>query len=106
MPRSGILKDKLQIWRKNVIKNEFGEYNEEWYLYYTIRAYIKKKSGREILTNDEVFDTVNLIIQIRNQIDITDMDNVKYKDKMYKVEFIQEDDTGRFLTIKASKINE
>ena len=106
MSRSGALKHTLELWRKTVAKNSYGENQETWELYKQIRAYVHRRSGSEEVTNDEVFDVIRLNITVRNQVDVQEMDRIKYFGKMYIIEFIQPDDTGRWLNLRCTKLNE
>lgn len=106
MGRSGALRQRIEIWRKVVDKNEYGEYTETWQFHTYIRAYVYHKSGFETISNEEIFDAIKLRIQIRNQADVQEMDRIKYFGKMYQIDFIQPDDIGRWLMLHCSKLNE
>lgn len=104
--RSGALRKRIELWRKTVSKNEFGEYSEEWNLYKYVRAYNHRHYGDQGLDNNEIFDSIHIRIVVRNQTDMTEMDRLFVDGHMYTIDFIQPDDTGRWNQIRCSKINE
>lgn len=104
--RSGAIVRKVELWKKNVTRNSFGEQQEDWYLFKKIRAYTHMRSGRQTIDNDEVFDTIKIRLQVRNQHDIKEFDRIKYQGNMYVIDFIQLDLTTRWLTISCERLNE
>jgi len=106
MGRSGALQLKLEIWRKEVIKNDYGEYTETWVFHKPIRAYVYRNAGRQVIDNEEVFDLIRIRVMVRNQTDVEEMDRIKYAGHFYQIDFIQPDDTRRWLTLHCTKINE
>ena len=106
MARSGMLNRRIELWRKTSTKNEYGEYDESWALLSTVRAYVHRNTGVQTVDNDEVFNTTKLNLSLRKQLNITDMDRFKVEGNLYQIEFIQSDDTYRWLTIRCTRINE
>jgi len=106
MERSGALNRRIQLWRKTSVKNEFGEYNEDWALNRQIRANVLNHIGNKGIDNDEVFNVVRLRITVRNQTDINEMDRLFVFGKFYQIDFIRPDDTNRWLQLRCTKINE
>ena len=106
MSRSGALKWFIELYKKDVVKNDYGEYSEQWLHYKDVRAYVFSKKGRQLTDNEEIFDTITIDIKVRNQTDIEEMDRIKYNGKMYQIDFIQPDDTRRWLYLKCERLNE
>ncbi len=106
MERSGALNRTIELWRKTSIKNDYGEYSEEWNLNRHIRAYVHNYIGNKTLTNDEVFSVIRLRITVRNQSDINEMDRLLVFGKFYQIDFIRPDDTNRWLSLRCTRINE
>lgn len=104
--RSGALVRRVELWKKTVTKNSYGEYDEDWNKVKDLRSYTMRKSGRQTEANDEVFDLIRIRIKVRNQHDIAEMDRVKYFGNMYQIDFIQPDQSLRWLVIHCSRINE
>jgi SPP1 family predicted phage head-tail adaptor len=104
--RSGQLNRKIELWRKTVTKNEFGEYVTDWQLHSYVRAYVHNHYGNQDLENNEVFDSIKIRITTRRQIDVTEMDRFKINGDMYDITFIQPDDTYRWNHIRCLRINE
>jgi len=106
MERSGALNRRIAVWRKTAVKNEFGEYDENWSELRLVRAYVLNHIGNKGVDNDEVFNVVRLRINVRNQTDINEMDRVFVFGKFYQIDFIRPDDTNRWLQLRCTKINE
>lgn len=104
--RSGAIVKKVELWKKDVSKNNFGEYAEEWKFVKKMNSYTDRRSGRQTVVNDEIFDSISVRIKVRNQHDIREMDRVKYFNNMYEIDFIQPDLSERWLTLHCSRINE
>jgi SPP1 family predicted phage head-tail adaptor len=104
--RSGMLNKVIELWKKSVTKGDYGEITEAWAFNRNIRAYVHKTSGSQTIENDEVFDFIRLDVSIRNQTNIAEVDRLKINGSMYLIEFIQPDDTDRWLLIRCARINE
>jgi len=104
--RSGSLVRRVELWKKTSTKNSFGEYTEVWSKSKDLRSYTYKKSGAQTEANDEIFDLIRLRIRVRNQHDIDEQDRIKYYGNMYQIEFIQPDESRRWLMIFCNRINE
>lgn len=104
--RSGAIRKRVELWKKTTIKNNFGEYAETWEKIKSLRSYTGRRSGRQVIENDEIFDSIRIIIQVRNQHNIKEMDRIKYYGNFYQIDFIQPDLTERWLKIHCSRINE
>lgn len=107
MGRSGALTRRVELWRKETTKGEYGEIEEVWEKINDLRSYTIRRSGRQTNVNDEEFNSINIRIQIRNQYDIREQDRVKYYGNMYDVTFLQPMDMyERWLMIHCSRVNE
>jgi len=104
--RSGILTKRVELWKKTTTQNGFGGLSEIWTKYASLRAFISARSGIQTIVNDESFDLIRLIIKVRNQYSIKEMDRIKYNDNLYQIDFIQPDVSDRWLTINCTRINE
>jgi head-tail adaptor len=106
MERSGSLNRRVELWRKLVSKNTYGEYTESWSFNRYIRSYNHAHLGSQGIDNNEVFDSIRLRLTVRNQTSIVENDRLKVDGKMFIIDFIQPDDTRRWLHIRCSRINE
>jgi len=104
--RNGALRDIIEQWRKNTVKNDYGELTEQWVKLRDLRVYVHRKYGDTITDNDEVFNTVTVTISLRNQADIIENDRLLIDNDFYYIDFIQPDDTNRWLTVRCTKLNE
>ena len=104
--RSGGISKLVELWKKAVTKDAYGGTKEDWMFHKNIRSFTFRKKGGETIANDEVFDTIKIKMQVRNQHDIEEMDRIKYASKMYIITFIQPDVSERWLTIECERLNE
>jgi len=104
--RSGAISKRVELWKKELEKNSYGEYTETWSKTKDLRSYTFKRSGRQGLENDEIFDLIRLRISVRNQHDIQEQDRIKYADNMYQIDFLQPDFSGMWLSITCTRVNE
>lgn len=104
--RAGILKNIVEIQRKQTNKNEFGETVESWQTLKSIRAGVKFISGTETDQNKEVFYQERILITIRTKSGITHQDRIKYNSVKYAIKAINYDSLNQTEQITAEKINE
>lgn len=103
--RSGALSKRVELWKKTVENNK-GERTETWSFNKNLRSFTSRKSGKQVIDSDEIFDLIKIRITVRNQHDIREQDRIKYFGNMYYIDFIQPDVTERFLTITCIRLNE
>jgi len=71
-----------------------------------MRADVKRKKGDEIVDNNEVFDAVDLVVTVRNQHDIKEMDRLKIDGQMYIIKFINTAHRSLWKVIECRRLNE
>lgn len=106
MIRSGAISRQVELWKKSVVKNDYGEYIESWSFDKKMRAYTHMQSGRQLMSNDEVFDSMRIRLSLRNQHKIIEQDRIKYLDNMYYVDHVQFSYDRRWSTIVCRRLNE
>lgn len=104
--RSGAISRTVELWKKSVVKNDYGEMAETWNKIKDLRAFVRRRSGRDQINSSENFYEIRIVVEIRNQHDIEEQDRIKYDGNMYMIEFIQPNYTQRWLTLICARINE
>ena len=104
--RSGAIRKRVELWKKNTSKNKYGEYVETWVYEKPLRAYKGHVRGFQTIQNDEVFDINWIKIFVRNQHDIREQDRIIVNGIKYTIEHIKPDDTERWLHITCKRIND
>jgi len=104
--RSGALNRTVEWWIKETTRSSSGALNEVWVKRKTIRAYTYQKKGRQVEDNMEIFNTIMIDVKIRNQHNIKEFDRIRYMDNFYSIEFMQLDDSKRFLMLRCMRIND
>lgn len=106
MFRSGRLRRKIQIYRKVVVKNDYGALTETWSLWKTVRGDEMILRGREMIESKEDFDSIKSEFVVRNIHSIRDSDRIKYDGYLYKIDVMKPGYHRRYLTIRATRVNE
>lgn len=104
--RSGALHRTVEWWVSKRVQSASGSVDEEWVKQKDIRAYIFQKKGRQTEVNQEVFNIVTIDVKVRNQHDIKEFDRIKYMGNFYSIEFMQLDNSWRFLMLRCERIND
>lgn len=107
--RAGTLRQKIQIWKVESIRNEFNEQYDTYTFAYETRANVMYNSGARSDQNHEVFYTQTVTFEVRSYVDVSDFDHIKWNDVEYRIVSIQEDDNNfNYLQMKriiCEKIN-
>ena len=104
--RAGAITKIADHYRRQGVKNDFGEIEENWTKLSTIRLRVVPKRGRQTIDTDEEFDMRVVDFFMRKQHDIKETDRLFYRGKFYDIDFVDEDYDEMWLRIRASKINE
>ena len=104
--RSGALRWTVEWWTMKTSRSSSGQVVESWGKERDIRAYIFQKKGRQMELNEEVFNAVTIELKIRKQHGIKEFDRIKYLGNFYTIEFMQMDDSRRFLMLKCDRLND
>jgi SPP1 family predicted phage head-tail adaptor len=77
----------IEIQRRTLTQNAFGEFVEVWGLHLTIDGRIRPLNGNERLSADKttLFATHRLYCDVA---DITEVDRVVYQGKIYNIKFV------------------
>lgn len=89
---SGVLKERIDVYRKTVVKNDFGEEVESYIKVHSYRAGVSHQSTRRTVINYEIQYPYTKYLVVRIYADIEDNDIILYKDKYYRITSIEEND--------------
>lgn len=107
MGRSGLIVKEVELWRKTVSQNNYGENIQDWSLLSRPRGYVLRKSSKYTTVNDEEMDVDTIRVEIRNQWGVREQDRIKYLGNLYDVYRLQPKDiTERWLIVYCKRLNE
>lgn len=89
---AGILNKKIYIYRSVIVKNDFGEEVESYYESSSTRAGVSHQSTSRTVINSEIQYPYTKFFVIRNYVDVTENDLIKYENKYYRVLSIEDND--------------
>lgn len=82
---AGTLKELIEVWTPQKVKNDYGEEIIEWRKKLDTRARLIHNSGNKSVVNYEVFYSHNKMLQVRDYVDVKDFDRIKYNGQFYDV---------------------
>jgi len=97
---------RLEIYSPIRIKNEFGEWDEEWQLKTTCRAGLLSQSMNKNITEDEYFHPMYKEFIVRSYVDIEPIDRIKYEEKFYNVTSVDKNKYYNDKQIKCELVKE
>lgn len=104
--KAGLLTDKIQIYRPNIINTDFGDTHTEWELHYTTRANVIYNSGSRTNENQEIFYPTNRTFVVRSYVPVNEPMRIKFEDKYYQIISIIPNKYYRNKTIYTELVNE
>ena len=104
--RAGLLRNKIQILGKTVEKDAYGSEKETWSILNIVRADVRYKSGGKQVSDNEIFNSQSIEINIRYIPGLNETMRVSLNDRLYKIVFIDEPEYRRALRINVERISE
>mgnify|MGYP003751619449 CR=1 FL=1 len=105
--RTGLLKDKIDIYRSITDTNEFGEQIQNYVCIFSTRSRIINNNGSRENSNGEIFYSYTKIFEVWKYVDIVEnTDYILYKNKKYRILSIEENDEQNKKIINTELINE
>lgn len=104
--RAGLLNKLIKIYKPQVAINEYGEQNEGFVYYRTIRAREIYNSGNRQNENGDITYNYQRTFEVRHYQNITDWDRIEYNGKMYMILSVEPLDKENYLRITCDIINE
>lgn len=104
--RAGLLTEPIEIYKKVLTDNQYGEQTEEWVLKYSTKARLVHDGGSRVIQNDEVFFAHTKTFQVRSYVPVEDFDMIKWNSKNYRILNIEPDKNMMNKTIKTELIDD
>lgn len=104
--KSGLLEYKIDIYRTNTVRNDFGEMIQEYSLWKTTRTRVLHNGGSRDIQNSEVFYQYRKVFEIWRYVEIIETDIIHFEGKKYRILSIEEDKRQLKKTITTELIDE
>lgn len=104
--RAGLLNKLIKIYKPQVVINEYGEQDEGFVYYRTIRAREIYNSGNRQNENGDITYNYQRTFEVRHYQNITDRDRIEYNGKMYMILSVEPLDKENYLRITCDIVNE
>lgn len=104
--RAGLLEKLIEIYKPQITINEYGEQNEEFVYYRTIRAREIYNSGSRANENGDITYNYQRTFEVRHYQPISERDRIKYNGKMYIILSVEPRDRDNYLRIDCDIVNE
>lgn len=104
--RAGLLEKLIEIYKPQITINEYGEQNEEFVYYKTIRAREIYNSGSRNNENGDITYNYQRTFEVRHYQPISERDRIKYNGKMYIILSVEPRDRDNYLRIDCDIVNE
>ena len=103
---AGTLNEVISVYSTTVVKNSFGEEEEQLVKKFDTRACIWHRSGGRRLTNDSIVYDYSKTIQVRYYVDIDDFDIILWEGKYYRILDIEPNKRDLCKTINIEQIQQ
>ena len=95
--KAGILKEKIEIYKPVVIKNEFGSSKINYELHYSTRAAVQYNSGYKSDSNKEVFYAQDKTFIVRHYVPVKENMRIKFDGKFYSINSINDKNKNEYI---------
>lgn len=100
------LKDRIDIYKQVETRTASGAATITWERKYSCRARVNYSSGNRILTNDEIFYTVDREFIVRSYVPVNESDEIRWDNKRWQILSIDHNIEYNDIIIKTTLINE
>lgn len=104
--RAGLLRETITILRPIVSRNDYGEQTTTWETVASTRARVDFRNGSRAVDVHEVTNLFTVTFIIRRFYQVDGHWRIRWKDRIYNIESVNEEPTRQSVTIIASVINE
>jgi SPP1 family predicted phage head-tail adaptor len=104
--RAGAITQYGELYRRQGVRDEYGGMTENWTMISKLRFRMIPKRGRQTVDSDEEFDLRIVDFYMRKQHEILETDRIKFRDKYYNIDFVDEDYDEMWIRVRATRINE
>lgn len=103
---AGMLTEKIEIFRKRIVVNDYSEEVEEWERICTTRAGLKHKSGGVTVEGKEITSMYTKEFLMWYYVNIDEFDRIKWENKLYNVLDITPNKENNNKTVTVELVNE
>lgn len=103
--QAGLLNEIIEVYKPITETNSFGEVVQTLGKVCTTKARVIHASGNKAVENNEIVSNYTKTLHVRSYIPITDVSQVKYRDKMYRVTSVEDVRQGNYKEVLIEKIN-
>lgn len=82
---AGSLKERIEIYKTTLTKNEVGEEQNDWVLKTETRSKVTNNSGSRNEENNEIVYNYIKTFEVRSYVDISEFDRIKWDGKFYRI---------------------
>lgn len=100
------LKERIDIYKQVETRTASGAATITFERKYSCRARINYSSGNRILTNDEIFYTVDREFIVRTYVPVNESDEIRWNNKRWQILSIDHNLEYNDIIIKTTLINE
>ena len=104
--RAGQLRYPIDILRHIVERTEYGSVNDKYEFFFKTRADVNALSGGRDDDGREIFYEHTYRFTVRSYVPVTDFDRIYYKEQMYRIINIDDDELLNCKYITAQLVNE
>ena len=106
MRAAGKLKEVIEIYSNEIIKDEYGQEVETKVLKCSTKPELRHYKGSRNIENSEIVHNYLKSFLVRYYVDVDDYDIIKWDGKYYRVIDIEPNREFQYKTINAEKIND
>lgn len=104
---AGKLNQRVEFWSLHQSEDVYGHREDDYELSFSTKASIKYNNGNRLIENQEIFFDNTLTFKIRSYCPVQDTDRIKYRNKWYRILFVNDEyNNRREKIITAELINE
>lgn len=103
---AGILNKKVDFYKPQITRDELGQQVTTFTLDFTTRASLRPISGQRTITNKETFVEYSQIWTVRKYHEFDENHQIYYKDKKYRILYIDDDEQINCKRVYTQLINE
>lgn len=104
--RAGLLNKLIKVYKPKVIINQYGEQDEKFEYYKTIRAREIYNSGNRQNENGDITYNYQRTFEVRHYQNISERDRIEYNGKMYIILSVEPLDKENYKRISCDIVNE
>lgn len=106
MIAAGKMTERVEIWKQEIRRGEFGEQEVSWRKSTTVWANVVFQRGVYALAAGEAYMSGNVTITMRNNRCVTDRCRLRWDGKLYRIDSFNRSRTDGSITIVAAVIDE